>query len=439
MSYSPVEIRHVRFGRSLLGYRRVAVDRVLGEIADSYEAVWQERMDLTDRVARPRPRGLPPPRGRGAAAHDADDRRAGVAGRPRGREAPGGVDPRRGAPRGAHDHRRGTARARAAPRRRPARPNAARRGARRRRRRRRRHAGERGRRRSRRRRDPCLYLARDGRADDAPPDPGLARSQDDRARRPARETRGRFASPRRPRRGRANDALIGLLAERLRVAPCRADARRRPRRTGQGRRAARARRRGGRPAPRGHRRDGRRRAAPRPARGGAGARPGRDRQPPQRPSRLDGGRGAGVVARQPSRRDGLGDARPRDRLLARGERGARAGCDRRGARPHRRRHVRALRALRPARSRRSASRRCPTRRSASRTSAGTSGAERWTHESRPARERTDAFARDLGRRAVALRRAAAVDRPRGRRARRRRRRPAHEARRREPASSSTRP
>ena len=50
MSYSPVEIRHVRFGRSLLGYRRASVDRALAEIADSFEAVWQERMDLTDRV-----------------------------------------------------------------------------------------------------------------------------------------------------------------------------------------------------------------------------------------------------------------------------------------------------------------------------------------------------------------------------------------------------
>jgi cell division initiation protein len=50
MSYSPVEIRHVRFGRSLLGYRRPGVDRALAEIADSYESVWQERMDLIDRV-----------------------------------------------------------------------------------------------------------------------------------------------------------------------------------------------------------------------------------------------------------------------------------------------------------------------------------------------------------------------------------------------------
>jgi cell division initiation protein len=50
MSYAPVEIRHVRFRRSLFGYRRPAVDNTLAEIASSYEAVWQERMDLSDRV-----------------------------------------------------------------------------------------------------------------------------------------------------------------------------------------------------------------------------------------------------------------------------------------------------------------------------------------------------------------------------------------------------
>jgi len=50
MSYAPVEIRHVRFGRSLFGYRRGAVDNTLAEIASSYESVWQDRMDLTDRV-----------------------------------------------------------------------------------------------------------------------------------------------------------------------------------------------------------------------------------------------------------------------------------------------------------------------------------------------------------------------------------------------------
>jgi cell division initiation protein len=50
MSYSPVEIRHVRFRRSAVGYRRASVDHALAEIADSYESVWQERMDLADRV-----------------------------------------------------------------------------------------------------------------------------------------------------------------------------------------------------------------------------------------------------------------------------------------------------------------------------------------------------------------------------------------------------
>jgi cell division initiation protein len=50
MSYAPVEIRHVRFARSLFGYRRTAVDTTLAEIASSYEGVWQERMDLNDRV-----------------------------------------------------------------------------------------------------------------------------------------------------------------------------------------------------------------------------------------------------------------------------------------------------------------------------------------------------------------------------------------------------
>jgi cell division initiation protein len=50
MSYAPVEIRHVRFARSLFGYRHGAVDNTLAEIASSFEVVWQERMDLTDRV-----------------------------------------------------------------------------------------------------------------------------------------------------------------------------------------------------------------------------------------------------------------------------------------------------------------------------------------------------------------------------------------------------
>ena len=50
MALTPVEIRHVTFRRGLLGYRRSAVDTVLGEIADSFEAVWRERADFADKV-----------------------------------------------------------------------------------------------------------------------------------------------------------------------------------------------------------------------------------------------------------------------------------------------------------------------------------------------------------------------------------------------------
>ena len=50
MALTPVEIRHVTFRRSLLGYRRSTVDEVLAEIVDSFEQVWRERADLEDRV-----------------------------------------------------------------------------------------------------------------------------------------------------------------------------------------------------------------------------------------------------------------------------------------------------------------------------------------------------------------------------------------------------
>jgi cell division initiation protein len=50
MRYTPVELRHVRLGRSLFGYRRRDVDRLLEDVADSYEEVWRERGELTDRV-----------------------------------------------------------------------------------------------------------------------------------------------------------------------------------------------------------------------------------------------------------------------------------------------------------------------------------------------------------------------------------------------------
>ena len=50
MAMTPVEIRHVQLGRSLRGYRRETVDRLLSEVADSFEDVWRERADLADRV-----------------------------------------------------------------------------------------------------------------------------------------------------------------------------------------------------------------------------------------------------------------------------------------------------------------------------------------------------------------------------------------------------
>ena len=50
MSYAPVELRHVRLGRSLVGYKREAVDRLLEDVASSYEGVWRDRADLADRV-----------------------------------------------------------------------------------------------------------------------------------------------------------------------------------------------------------------------------------------------------------------------------------------------------------------------------------------------------------------------------------------------------
>ncbi|HWQ22591.1 MAG TPA: DivIVA domain-containing protein [Gaiellaceae bacterium] len=51
MPLTPVEIRHVELRRAFLrGYRRKVVDRLLTEIADSFEQVWRERADLADRV-----------------------------------------------------------------------------------------------------------------------------------------------------------------------------------------------------------------------------------------------------------------------------------------------------------------------------------------------------------------------------------------------------
>ena len=52
MSLTPVEIRHVRIGRRPLGYERPSVDRLLDDIASSYEDVWRDRADLRDEIER---------------------------------------------------------------------------------------------------------------------------------------------------------------------------------------------------------------------------------------------------------------------------------------------------------------------------------------------------------------------------------------------------
>ncbi len=51
MALTPVEIRHIRFGRALVaGYTRSSVDEVVAEIVQSFEDVWRDRADLVDKV-----------------------------------------------------------------------------------------------------------------------------------------------------------------------------------------------------------------------------------------------------------------------------------------------------------------------------------------------------------------------------------------------------
>lgn len=51
MPLTPVEIRHVELRRTWFrGYRRGIVERLLTDIADSFEEVWRERADLADRL-----------------------------------------------------------------------------------------------------------------------------------------------------------------------------------------------------------------------------------------------------------------------------------------------------------------------------------------------------------------------------------------------------
>jgi cell division initiation protein len=52
MSLTPVEIRHVKLGRRLLGYDRGTVDELLADVASSFEDVWRDRADLRDEIER---------------------------------------------------------------------------------------------------------------------------------------------------------------------------------------------------------------------------------------------------------------------------------------------------------------------------------------------------------------------------------------------------
>jgi cell division initiation protein len=52
MSLTPVEIRHVKLGRRVVGYDRRATDALLDRITESFEDVWRERADLRDEIER---------------------------------------------------------------------------------------------------------------------------------------------------------------------------------------------------------------------------------------------------------------------------------------------------------------------------------------------------------------------------------------------------
>ena len=50
MALTPVEIRHLAPPKALRGYDRGHTDRLLAEIASSFEDVWRERADLADKI-----------------------------------------------------------------------------------------------------------------------------------------------------------------------------------------------------------------------------------------------------------------------------------------------------------------------------------------------------------------------------------------------------
>lgn len=50
MPYTPVELRHVKLGRALFGYKREETERLLDDVANSFEDVWRDRGELADKV-----------------------------------------------------------------------------------------------------------------------------------------------------------------------------------------------------------------------------------------------------------------------------------------------------------------------------------------------------------------------------------------------------
>lgn len=51
MRYTPVELRHVRLSRAIFGgYRRHEAEKLLEDVADSFEEVWRERGELADKL-----------------------------------------------------------------------------------------------------------------------------------------------------------------------------------------------------------------------------------------------------------------------------------------------------------------------------------------------------------------------------------------------------
>jgi cell division initiation protein len=51
MAITPVEIKHIKLGRALVGgYVRDGIDQLLDDVARSFEDVWRDRADLADKV-----------------------------------------------------------------------------------------------------------------------------------------------------------------------------------------------------------------------------------------------------------------------------------------------------------------------------------------------------------------------------------------------------